>query len=68
MNFLTDTQAESVHGGGMGFRSLVPPINISVAPVVAILPQTAVSVNTAVLGGRIFNAQGQLAGIGVLNG
>ena len=60
MHFINDTQAETINGGG-----LLPNINISVNPVIAVLPQTAVSANTAVLGGRIFSRQNQFGGIGI---
>lgn len=56
MYILNDTQAESIKGGGPG---LVPPINITVAPQVGVLAQTGISLNTVVLGGRIYNRQNQ---------
>jgi hypothetical protein len=66
MNFLNDSQAECINGGGRMPLVSLPPISITVAPVVAVLPQTAVSVDTAVLGGRIFSEQNQFAGIGII--
>lgn len=54
MRFLNDTQAEAINGGG-----IMPDIKISVNPVVAVLPQTAISMPIAILGGRAISRQDQ---------